>query len=226
MTKTHVIIVAAGRGSRFGGDMPKQFRMLGDRPVLMETIIGIGRALPRAEITIVLSAEFVAFWERCCESAGFVSPRVVTGGDTRWESVKNAIEAIAPSDDSYVLIHDGARPVVKADMIKRIMSALDAGATAVVPAVPVTDSLREISDTGGDSHAFDRSRVVAVQTPQAFRGDVIRKSYTLPYDSAFTDDATVCEAAGFGSPVIVEGSPVNLKITRPRDLEIAALFLR
>ena len=226
MTKTHVIIVAAGKGSRFGGDMPKQFRMLGDRPVLMETIIGIGRTLPRAEITIVLSDEFVEFWNRCCESAGFVSPRVVIGGDTRWESVKNAIEAIAPADDAYVLIHDGARPVIKSDMIKRIMTALDAGATAVVPAIPVTDSLREISDADGSSHAFDRSRVVAVQTPQAFRGDIIKKGYALPYDRAFTDDATVCEAAGLGSPVIVEGSPVNIKITRPRDLDIAALFLR
>lgn len=220
---THIIIVAAGKGSRFGGDLPKQFSLLGERPVLMHTVIRLGRALPHASIAIVLNEQYVSFWEKMCEQFGFVSPRVITGGDTRWESVKHAIDAIQPADDDIVMIHDGVRPVVKSEMMQRIMDAM-LSADAAIPAIPVTDSLRQVN-ADGTSVSVDRSTLLAVQTPQAFRGAHIRKAYQLPFTSAFTDDASVYEAAGFGSPKLVEGSPLNIKITHPRDLEVAALFL-
>ncbi|MCD8388156.1 MAG: 2-C-methyl-D-erythritol 4-phosphate cytidylyltransferase [Bacteroidales bacterium] len=219
----YVIIVAAGRGSRFGADLPKQFCLLGDYPVLMHTAIRMGRCLPQAQMAIVLSEDYVQYWEKLCEQHGFVSPRVVIGGDTRWQSVKNAIEALSPADDDYVLIHDGVRPVVTTPMIRSIMDGLMTSA-AVIPTIPVTDSLRHI-EADGRSQAVDRSTLVAVQTPQAFRAEEIKRAYSLPYLPEFTDDASVYEAAGYGSPALVEGSPLNIKITHPRDIEVAALFM-
>lgn len=223
MNTTHVIIVAAGKGSRFGSDVPKQFCMLGDYPVLMHTAISLGRALPRAKMAIVLSQDYADYWLRLCEKVGFTSPRIVIGGDTRWESVKNAIEALNPDDSDIVMIHDGVRPVLKSEMMRRISKAMDQ-ADAVIPVVPVTDSLREIADDGS-STMVDRSKLMAVQTPQAFRGAPLKQAYAMPYQSHFTDDASVYEAAGFGSPALVEGSPLNIKITNPRDIEVAALFM-
>lgn len=160
----NVVIVAAGKGSRFGGDLPKQFSMLGDRPVLMHTVIRIARALPTANIVMVLQKDYMQYWERMCELYGFVSPKVVMGGETRWESVKNAVESLPLDPDSVVMIHDGVRPMVTTEMMQRILSAIKDN-DAVIPYVQLTDSLRCID--GDTSHAVDRSQLVAVQTPQA-----------------------------------------------------------
>ncbi|MCM1452607.1 MAG: 2-C-methyl-D-erythritol 4-phosphate cytidylyltransferase [Clostridium sp.] len=219
----YAIIVAAGSGTRFGGDTPKQFCMLGDMPVLMHTAKRIGRALPQARLAIVLSPEYSQMWEKMCEKYGFVSPLVVEGGASRWESVKKALNALQPADDSVVYIHDGVRPVVPSAVIKNISKAM-ASADAAIPAIPVTDSLRRINPDGS-SEAEDRSALVAVQTPQAFRAGKLSQAYALPFSPAFTDDASVYEAAGFGSPLLVEGSPLNIKITHPRDIEVAALYI-
>lgn len=217
-----VIIVAAGSGSRFGSDLPKQYCLLAGRPVLMHTIEAFRRALPEAEIILVISREMEGLWADLCREHGFESPRIVYGGATRWESVKNAVEAIAPSDADIVMVHDGARPIVAPDMVARIMAEMER-ASAAIPVVPVTDSLRIVTAVG--SQAIDRAPLRAVQTPQAFRGSVIKQMYALPYTPLFTDDASVYEAAGFGSPALVPGSPSNLKITHPTDLAIASALL-
>ena len=220
----HVVIVAAGKGSRFGGDLPKQFSLLGDRPVLMHTVIRIARTMPRANIVMVLNKEYIDYWERMCELYGFVSPAVVAGGDSRWESVKNAIETLKAQPDDVVMIHDGVRPIVQTEMVQRILSAMDSS-DAVIPYVSLTDSLRQLDADGVSSHSIDRSQLVAVQTPQAFRAGKLLEAYKLPFDESFTDDASVYEAAGFGVPTLVEGSATNIKITRPRDIDIAALYM-
>lgn len=221
--KVHVVVVAAGKGSRFGGDLPKQFSLLGDRPVLMHTVIRLARSMPAANITIVLSEAYVTYWERMCEIYGFVSPRVVVGGETRWESVRNAVNSLGAAPDDIIMVHDGVRPMVETKMMHRILDATK-DAAAVIPVVPLTDSLRELDgDTG--SHAIDRSQLVAVQTPQAFRAENLLEAYKLDYRPEFTDDASVYEAAGYGSPTLVDGSSTNIKITRPRDIDIAALFM-
>lgn len=221
--KVHVVVVAAGKGSRFGGDLPKQFSLLGDRPVLMHTVIRLARSMPAAHITIVLSEAYVTYWERMCEIYGFVSPRVVVGGETRWESVRNAVNSLGAAPDDIIMVHDGVRPMVETKMMHRILDAMK-DATSVIPVVPLTDSLRELDgDTG--SHAIDRSQLVAVQTPQAFRAENLLEAYKLDYRPDFTDDASVYEAAGYGSPTLVDGSSTNIKITRPRDIDIAALFM-
>lgn len=219
----HVIIVAAGRGHRFGGDLPKQFCLLGDEPVLMHTVRRLARALPKSNMVIVLNAGYADYWRKMCEQYGFESPRIVIGGDTRWQSVKNALEALRPADDDIVLVHDGVRPVVSKDMVKRVIDALST-AHASIPVQPVTDSLRQIS-ADGTSHAVDRSTLVAVQTPQAFRAKELTEAYRRPFHASYTDDASVYEAAGYGVPMLVDGSPLNIKITHPRDIEVAAIFL-
>lgn len=220
----HVVIVAAGKGSRFGGELPKQFSLLGDRPVLMHTVIRIARTMPHAHIVMVLSKEYIDYWERMCELYGFVSPPVVAGGETRWESVKNAIESLNTKPDDIVMVHDGVRPMVHTEMVQRILAAM-ANSDAVIPYVSLTDSLRQLDADGESSHAIDRTQLVAVQTPQAFRAEKILEAYKLPYNDSFTDDASVYEAAGFGVPTLVEGSATNIKITRPRDIDIAALYM-
>lgn len=221
----HVIIVAAGRGSRFGGDLPKQFCILRDRPVLMHTIANIGRAMPDATITLVLSDWGRDYWLEMCNRYGVESPAIVIGGATRWESVKNAVDRLAIAEGDIVMIHDGARPIVGQEMARRLVAAIAEGADAAIPALPVTDSLRRRCPDGS-SVAEGRSQLVAVQTPQAFVGEKLAKAYRLPYRPEFTDDASVFEYAGFGSPALVEGNPANIKITHPQDIEIAKLYLQ
>lgn len=231
-THYYIIVVAAGSGSRFGGDVPKQFVMLGGRPVLARTIGAFAEALPDAEIVPVLSPGMFGFWQKLCESCGVVSPRPVSGGSTRWESVKNALTVISerhwasfPGEEAVVLVHDGARPLVSADVIRAAARAA-MEADGAIPAVEVTDSLRTAAMSDVPSKAVDRSQLRAVQTPQAFRLSVLEKAYQLPYTPRFTDDASVVEAAGFTGIVLTPGSPENLKITNPSDIIVAEAILR
>ena len=142
MPRIHIIIVAAGSGTRFGAPLPKQFCRLCGRPVLMHTVDALRRACPEAEMTLVLSASGRKIWEDLCAEAGYESPAVTEGGATRWESVKNAL---ATADDAeVVLIHDGARPFPNADIIDPMLRKISAGVSGCVPVTAVTDSLRLI----------------------------------------------------------------------------------
>lgn len=223
MPDIKIVVVAAGKGSRFGSDLPKQFCMLDNRPVLFHTISNLQKAVPNAEIVLVLNKQFIELWRELCSNYDFVSPQIVIGGESRWESVKNAIERLELSDNDIVMVHDGARPIVDSKMIGRILFALKK-VNAVVPGIPLSDSLRKI-DENGFSKSIERSGMMSVQTPQAFTAEKIKKAYNLPYTPAFTDDASVYEAAGLGNVSIVEGSPLNIKITNPHDIEIASIFL-
>jgi len=222
--RLYAIIVAAGSGRRFGSDVPKQFCELGGRPVLMTTIDNIRAALPGASVILVLNGDYADLWEEQCVANGFVSPQIVYGGPTRWASVKNALTLIPAESSAYVMVHDGARPFVRSAVTDALVSALDAGSQGAVPVVEVTDSLREISQDGGQSVAVDRSRFKAVQTPQAFRADLLKMAYDKPYSDRFTDDASVMECAGYSDIALVAGHPDTFKITLPRDLALARLM--
>lgn len=214
-----VIIVAAGSGSRYGAALPKQFCLLEGRPVLMHTIDGLRRALPQARFVLVLSAAMTDYWQQLCDADGFASPPVVAGGATRWESVRNALPTVADSD--IVLVHDGARPVVDAAMVARVVDgAVCAG--AAIPVVTVTDSLRCRTPDG--TRAVDRSRFVAVQTPQGFDTSVLEAAYAQPFSPAFTDDASVVEAYGH-DVTTVDGDVHNIKITNPGDIDVARIYM-
>lgn len=213
--------MAAGSGSRFGADRPKQFCDLGGRPVVMTTIERLRRC--GGDIVLVLSPDWTGPWSEMCSLHSFTSPRVVAGGATRWESVRRGLEAVSP-DTEIITVHDGARPVVEPDLVRRLVGAVTSGADGAIPVTPMTDSLRRVN-SDGSSCAVDRAPLRAVQTPQVFPADRLRRAYTLPYRPDFTDDASVVEAAGFTRLALVEGSPRNIKITRPGDIEIASLYL-
>lgn len=225
MTEIHaglitVIIVAAGRGERFGGERPKQFTLLGGRPLLMLAVERVRHALPAGtQIVIALHAEYFDYWhELLAQYPDFDASgiRLVTGGATRWHSVKNALGAAGPYTQ-MVMVHDAARPLVSPAVMQRMIEAIDSGAKGVVPAVDVTDSLRR-SIGEGSSEAVDRSEFLAVQTPQAFPCAVINQAYAQEYSPLFTDDASVVEAIYPGSIVVVEGCHDTIKLTRPADL--------
>lgn len=219
----HVVIVAAGSGSRFGSSVPKQFCLLQGRPVLMHTIERMREALPAAAVTVVLSAGMMSYWQELCAAHGFESPAVVAGGATRSESVRKALHQIDGRPD-VILVHDGARPLTAPSVVSAVVAAMaDENVDGAIPAVPVTDSLR--MGAPDSSVAVDRSRFHAVQTPQAFRGAKLLEAYRRE-SGAFSDDASLMEHAGHGRLVLTEGSPDNIKITNPTDLAIAELLIR
>ena len=224
----YTIIVAAGSGSRFGSDLPKQFCTMNGCPVLMTTIDHFFKALPHSEIIVVVSENMTVLWQRLCREYGFrTSHTIVAGGATRFDSVSNALDYLQNCGkgiryDDIVLVHDGARPNVSKSLIHRAVESV-ANDVAAIPVVSVTDSIRMKSDDGATS-AVDRSRFVAVQTPQAFRAETIFDAYAKADRSAsFTDDASVAEAAGYAVGTF-DGDYRNIKITNPADIVIAELF--
>ena len=221
--RVHIIIVAAGSGSRFGADVPKQYCLLDGRPVLMHTINAMRRAVPGADVRLVISENMHPLWNELCSEHRFASPTVVYGGDTRWASVRNAIESLQAAEGDTVLIHDGARPLTDEGTVHRVIETARAKG-ACVPTVPVTDSLRAVA-SDGTTIAVDRAAFRAVQTPQGFEASAKIRAYALPYSPAFTDDASVYEADG-GDVAICDGATDNIKITNAGDIEVAELLLR
>lgn len=220
MLPVHVIIVAGGSGTRFGSALPKQFLEVAGRPVLLRAVEAMAHALPEAALTVVIAREREECFRSMCERCGVAVPVVAYGGATRWESVSRGLATVA-ADTPIVLVHDGARPFPSIETVQKLVYAVESGAQGAVPAVPVTDSLRRTVDGGRTSTAVNRAELRAVQTPQAFRADLLRRAYAEPYRDSFTDDASVMEAAGFSDIVMTPGSPSNIKVTHPMDMAVA-----
>ena len=222
--KTVAIIVAGGSGTRFGAELPKQFLELGGKPILMRSIEAFANSgnCP-VDVIVTLPSDQMDLWQRLCDRYGFDVPhRVVPGGETRWHSVKHALDSMGDVNEvDIIAVHDGVRPMVTADVICRTIEAVRRDGAAI-PVVALNDSVRQV--VGEASHALDRSTLRAVQTPQAFDARLLLDAYSLPYQPTFTDDASVVEQ--LGHPItLVEGDPHNLKITRPMDLALAEYLL-
>lgn len=201
-----VIVVAAGSGARFGGQ--KQYQPLGGRRVLdwsLQAARGAGDG-----VVVVVPPDRARQPEAAADA-------VVAGGATRSESVRSGLARV-PDDAEVIVVHDGARPLAGPALFAAVIAAVRAGADAAVPVVAVTDTLRQRS--GG--RAIDRSDLVAVQTPQAFRPAALRAAHAG--GAGATDDASLVEALG-GKVVVVDGSRANVKITQPLDLVIAEALL-
>lgn len=220
MAKHGVVIVAGGSGSRMQSTLPKQFLMLGGMPVVARTINTFAEALPSADIVVVLPEAHIPLW-RNLEARFDVAPhRCVAGGSERFYSVKCGIEALG-EDVEYIAVHDGVRALVtKRLIIRTLLDAEKSGAT--IPVVEVADSFRRLD--GSESYIVPRSELRAVQTPQIFAAELLRKAYEQPFDKSFTDDASVVEAMGHKIS-LVEGERSNLKLTTPEDLEWAEYYL-
>lgn len=221
-----MIIVAGGSGSRFGSAVPKQFLELAGKPVLMLTIDAFEQALAQKshEITVVLPQAQIGYWQQLCKSYGFATAhKVVAGGNTRFESVKNGLGSFGSfAAEDLVAVHDGVRPLVTPRVIADTF-ALAAEKGSAIPVVRVVDSVRLLGD-GGKSEVIDRSKLRAVQTPQTFNAQMLSAAYDVDYDPLFTDDASVFERAGH-EVWLCDGDERNLKITHKLDLTIAEKLL-
>lgn len=214
------ILVAGGSGRRLGGPVPKQFQTVKGRPLLMWTIEAFHRFDAEMPLIVVLPQEHFDIWKALCLGHGFLVPHeVVAGGEQRWHSVKAGLAKV--QGDGLVAVHDGVRPLVSPALIARCFEAAHQQAAAV-PVVPVVPSIRETTADG--SRALDRSRLLAVQTPQCFHTDLLRKAFEQPYDPTFTDEATLVERLGV-RVALVEGEDNNIKVTTPMDMRMVELVL-
>lgn len=220
--KKHVIIVAGGTGKRMGTEIPKQFLLLKGLPVLMHTINVFFQFDEKINIVLALPKEYFNEWTALCKQFNFnILHTISAGGETRFHSVKNALATIKETD-CLIAVHDGVRPLVSSEVIKRAFDCAEEKGAAI-PCVTVNDSLRMLTEKY--SRSIDRNNIRAIQTPQCFRADLLKRAYEQEYEDYFTDDATVIE--DFGSKVyLVEGNPENIKITTPIDLKIAEALIK
>lgn len=225
--KKYLIVTAGGVGNRMGSVVPKQFLQLGDKPILRITIEKFMAAIPDLHIITVLPEANVATWRQYCIKANFTCPqRLVKGGFTRFHSVKNALEYVP--DGALVAVHDGVRPLISVDCIRRLFEAAES-VPALIPVMPVTDTLKVLDkDSAGrlvsSGETVDRSRYYGAQTPQIFYSELLKAAYTQGYDTLFTDDASVAESHGIPLS-FAEGERYNIKITTPEDLSLANALL-
>lgn len=219
--KKFVLIVAGGSGSRMNSVVPKQFMIISGKPVLMHTVRRFYEFNPSSEIIVVLPKEQIPTWNKLCDDYRFrIKHNVVEGGSVRFESVRNGLSKI--EGEGLVAIHDGVRPLVSRETIKRCFETAEMKGNAV-PVMPVNESLRKID--GDFNNAVDRSEYVSVQTPEVFRVSEIKEAYKSDYKDTFTDDAGVLEHAGFKIN-LVEGNKENIKITHPVDIIIAETLIK
>lgn len=219
--KKYALIVAGGKGLRMGKDLPKQFLLLGGKPVLMRTMERFAAYDPSLSLILVLPEAHREYWLSLCNEYNFTLPhRIAPGGETRFHSVKNGLTLV--DEDGWVAVHDGVRPFVSCDVIGACFEQAAISAAAI-PVLPVIETLREIEGT--TSRTVDRNRYCTVQTPQVFAASLLKEAYGQSYTDAFTDDASVVESLGY--PVtLVTGNRENIKITTPFDLQIGEMICK
>jgi 2-C-methyl-D-erythritol 4-phosphate cytidylyltransferase len=216
----YALIVAGGTGSRMGTSIPKQFLELAGKPVLMRTIERFRSFDVSIKIITVLPEDQLEYWDELQKKYSFSIPNtLVKGGPARFFSVKNGLDKV--EDNSLVAIHDGVRPLVSSDTIKRCFDAAQEFGNAV-PVISPTGSVRMITEQG--NIPVNRQYLRIIQTPQVFDSKLIKKAYLQDYSPDFTDDAMLLEKTG-ETIHLVEGNRENLKITNPGDMAVAeALF--
>lgn len=212
MSGCYALLVAAGRGTRLPGDVPKQYRAIAGEPILRRAAKAFLRHPAIAGVRVVIHPDDRALYDRAAAGLDLLAP--VSGGATRQESVRNGLESLAVLAPDHVMIHDAARPFVSTASIAAARDALDRVAGAIV-AIPVVDSLKRAS--GGHLAAVDRKDLWRAQTPQAFRYADIVRAHRAAAGQDLTDDAAVAEQAGLGL-AIAPGSEDNFKITTEDDI--------
>ncbi|MGF1631161.1 MAG: bifunctional 2-C-methyl-D-erythritol 4-phosphate cytidylyltransferase/2-C-methyl-D-erythritol 2,4-cyclodiphosphate synthase [Kiloniellaceae bacterium] len=221
MTKTAALVVAAGRGQRFGGSLPKQYATLAGVPLLRHTLQAFVAHPAIAEVRAVIHPDDRPLYDTAAAGLDLAAP--VAGGRNRQESVLRGLESLESAAPAQVLIHDGARPFVSAAVIDRIVAALAAGPGAIA-ALPVVDTLKQ-GDNGLIAGTRDRAGLWGAQTPQGFRFAEILAAHRAAAGEELTDDAAVAERAGL-AVALVEGSLENMKVTSQDDLRTAERWLR
>lgn len=217
MPKVWSIVVAGGSGQRFG--QPKQFSLLGGRPVLQWAVEA---CRPSSDGVVLVVPEEPGGQTR---RASHGADTVVTGGPTRADSVRRGLDAV-PVDADVVVVHDAARPLASPALFETVIDAVRGGADGAVPGLAPSDTIKEVDTAGNVTATLERAALVAVQTPQAFRATVLRRAHAEAEREApaATDDAMLVEALG-ARVRVVPGEADNLKITAPEDLKTAERLL-
>jgi 2-C-methyl-D-erythritol 4-phosphate cytidylyltransferase len=220
--KKYAIIVAGGKGSRMGGEIPKQFLCANGFPLIMHAVNLFHTFDPNISMILVLPRDQTDRWRELCIAHSFNVPvSLAESGPERFHSVKSGLKLVG-SPDALVAVHDAVRPMVSKSVIERVYRDAEKYGSAI-PAIPMYESVRE--KTGPGSKPADRSRLLIVQTPQCFRAGLLMHAYLQSFREEFTDDANVLEHNG-GQIHLVEGNPENIKITTKSDLIIAEALLK
>ena len=216
--KKIALIVAGGKGERMNADIPKQFLLLNDLPILMHTLNAFTDFDKRI---LVLPQSQIENWKTLCGEYNFaLKHMLVAGGINRFGSVKNGLRKV--DEGSIVAIHDGVRPLISKNLTNKLIATTKKG-IGVVPVVSVKDSLRKVD--GNNSKAVSRSSLYKVQTPQCFFASTIKDAYKQNFSLFFTDDASVLES-NRGKIIAILGEEKNIKITTKEDLRIAEVFMK
>ena len=233
------IIVSGGKGLRMGSDIPKQFLPIGGKPVLMRTIERFREYSADLQIILVLPKAQQDYWRKLCQEYHFPLPQsgeagrglyqLADGGETRFHSVQHGLALIPDDAEGVVGVHDGVRPFPSIEVIRNCYETAREK-KAVIPVIPVVETLRHLDNAQCTMHNAQSSETVPrgdyrlVQTPQTFDIQLLKAANRQPYNDGFTDDASVVEAFGFDI-TLVEGNRENIKITTPYDLKIAEVMI-
>ena len=220
--KEYAIIVAGGGGSRMRSNIPKQFLLLAEKPILMHTIEAFREYATDLSIILVLPKNSITSWHQLCEKFLFSYPLcIVEGGKSRFQSVKNGLASI-DVEESLVAIHDGVRPLVNPTIINNSFRFAETHGCAVA-SMPLKESL--VSLDQDQVRSIERSKYRSIQTPQTFKTHLIKSAYHhIKEDPKLTDDASVAERYGTAI-MLFDGSYENIKVTTPEDLIIAEALL-
>ena len=231
--RRYVIIMAAGSGTRMGADRPKQFLEIGGKAILQKTMEVFLQASPGISVVTVLPEAFIDYWKDYSYRRNFTCPQIlVKGGITRFHSVRNALERIP--EGALVAVHDGVRPLITGRLVEDMFAQAETH-PALIPVIPCVDTMKVLSKvtqpSGEDvlvtvpGAVADRSVLYGAQTPQIFHSEILKEAYAQPYDTAFTDDASVVEKYG-KSLSYTMGERLNIKITTTDDLILAEAIMK
>jgi 2-C-methyl-D-erythritol 4-phosphate cytidylyltransferase len=218
--KKIALIVAGGKGNRMNTDIPKQFLLLKNKPVLYYTLKAFIDAYENIEIILVLPEEHIGKGQEIIDGYFDHSRiRIIAGGRTRFHSVQNGLALI--NEESIIFVHDGVRCLLTGNLIRKCYEAAVEIGNAV-PAIECRDSVRLLNANG--NKIMDRNKVKLIQTPQTFHSKILLPAYKIDYKDKFTDEASVVEAYGL-TINLIEGEKNNIKITTPVDLHLAEILL-
>lgn len=215
------IIVAAGKGVRMNNKTPKQFLFLNGQPIVWYSIRAFSRYNPHLHLVLVLHPDWIPYWQKLYEKLPEPLPvKIVAGGSTRAESVKNGLSDI--KNTGFVAVHDAVRPLITPPFIQKLFHEAHLHGNAV-PVLRVRESIRHITDQ--TNRTMNRTNLYTVQTPQVFKTSDLFRAFEQPGFTQFTDEASLVENAGI--PIhSTEGDPVNIKITYPSDLDMVRCLLQ
>ena len=219
--------MAAGSGTRMGAEKPKQFIELGGKAVLQMTIEKFLKACPGIKVVTVLPEAHMEYWKEYCIERNFSCPQtLVKGGITRFHSVQNALSKVP--EGALVAVHDGVRPLISVEFIREMFEKAEAK-SALIPVLPCVDTMKVLVRKGdelvtAEGQSVDRSVLYGAQTPQIFYSEILKDAYLQPFDTSFTDDASVVLKNGKNLSYLI-GERFNIKLTTKDDLVLADAIL-